>query len=112
MADHAHAMGPGMAMGASGGGCCGGMMAKMDSANARIASLTEAMNKATGSKKAGATAAVVDALVQDRLAMQGMMHEMHMQMMQGGMGGMGGMGAAGGMTGCPAPAAPAPEKKE
>jgi hypothetical protein len=95
MAGHAHAMGPGTGM--SGGGCAG-MMAKMDSSNARIASLTEAMNKATGSKKTEAMAAVINAMVQDRLAMQAMMHQMHSQMM----GGMGGMGAMGGQSGCSA----------
>ena len=87
MAGHAHAMGPGTGM--AGGGCAA-MMAKMDSSNAQIASLTEAMNKATGSKKTEAMAAVVNALVQDRLAMQEMMHQMHSHMeMMGGMGGMG-----------------------
>ncbi len=133
MAGHAHAMGP--ATGMAGGGCAA-MMAKMDSSNARIASLTEAMNKATGSKKTEAMAAVLNAMVQDRLAMQAMMHQMHSQMM-GGMGGMGGMGekpscsagmdcckgqamecckgqamdcCKGGAMSCSAPAAP--EKKE
>lgn len=93
MAGHAHAMGPGAGMAG-----CGAMMAKMDSSNARIASLTEAMNKATGSKKTEAMAAVINAMVQDRLAMQAMMHQMHSQMM----GGMGGMGAMGGQAGCSA----------
>jgi hypothetical protein len=51
------------------------------------------MNQVNGSKKTDAMAAVVDALVQDRLAMQGMMKEMHRHMMHmmmegGGMGGM------------------------
>lgn len=92
MSGHAHAMGPGTGM--AGGGCAA-MMAKMDSSNVRIASLTEAMNSATGSKKTEAMAAVVNALVQDRLAMQGMMHQMHSQM-------MGGMGAMGGASGCSA----------
>jgi len=122
MGGHAHAMGPGMAMGEGGGGCAA-MMAHMDSANARIATLTETMNKASGSKKTEAMAAVVNAMVQDRLAMQGMMHEMHShmeQMMKGGMGGMSGMaGCSAGMEcckgagmSCGAAAAPAPEKKE
>jgi hypothetical protein len=104
------------------------MMAKMDSANARIASLTEAMNKATGSKKTEAMAAVVNAMVQDRLAMQSMMHEMHSHMeMMGGMSGMAAKSACsagmecckgqamdcckGEAGSCSAPAA-APEKKE
>jgi hypothetical protein len=83
------------------------------------------MNKATGNKKTEAMAAVINAMVQDRLAMQAMMHQMHSQMM-GGMGGMGGAaGCSAGMecckgqamdcckagaTSCSAPAAP--EKKE
>ena len=73
MAGHAHTTAPGAGM----GGGCASMLAKMESANARIASLTEAMNKATGSKKTDAMAAVLNAMVQDRLAMQSMMHEIH-----------------------------------
>jgi len=75
------------------------MMAQMDSANAQLATLTEAMNKASGGKKTEAMAAVINALVQDRLRMQGMMKMMHehMEKMMGGMGGMGSMGGMGGM---------------
>ena len=134
MAGHAHAMGPGMG---AGGGCggsgecpCMAMMAKMDSANTQIADLTAAMNKASGSKKTEAMAAVVNAMVQDRLMMQGMLKMMHShmeKMMMGGMEGMGGMGGmmggngacAPGMdcckgdgTGCGAAASPAPAPKE
>lgn len=94
MAGHAHAMGPGTGMAG-----CAAMMAKMDSSNARIAALTDAMNKATGSKKTEAMATVLNALVQDRLAMQSMMHEMHSHMM-GGMGGMAAMGCTGEKPGC------------
>ncbi len=131
MAGHAHAMGPAMGAGESCGmeDCeCKAMMAKMDSAAARLAALTETMNKASGNKKVEAMAAVVNALVQDRAAMQQMMQKMHMHMMHmmmggkgemGGMGGMGGMGAMGGMHGkadCPAgqtcPAAAAPAQQE
>jgi hypothetical protein len=139
MAGHAHAMGPGMgAGGGCGGECpCMAMMAKMDSANVQIADLTAAMNKASGNKKMEAMAAVVNAMVQDRLMMQGvvkMMHEHMKQMMMGGMegmegmGGMGGMGGKGGMMGgkgecspgmecckgegCAAAGAPAPAPKE
>ena len=97
MAGHAHAMGP--ATGA-GGGCGGGgencpcmaMMAKMDSANVQIAALTEAMNKASGSKKTDAMAALLNAMVQDRLMMQGLVKMMHTHMEKQMMGGMGGMG--------------------
>jgi hypothetical protein len=106
MAGHAHAMGPGMG---AGGGCggsgecpCMAMMAKMDSANSQIADLTAAMNKASGNKKMDAMAAVVNAMVQDRLMMQGMVKMMHahmQQMMMGEMEGMGGMGGMGGMMG-------------
>ena len=104
MPAHAHAMGPGAAMGGDMAGCTA-MMAQMDSANARLAALTETMNKASGSKKTDATAAVVNALIQDRLVMQKHMHEMMMHMM-GGMGDMGGMsGCSAGATGCSAPAA-------
>jgi len=109
------------------------MMAKMDSANVQIADLTAAMNKASGNKKMDAMAAVVNAMVQDRLMMQGMVKMMHAhmkQMMMGGMEmeGMGGMGGMGGMMGgkgecspgmecckgegCAAAAAPAPAPKE
>lgn len=121
-AGHAHAMGPAMGAGGSCGDgecACKAMMARMDSANARLAALTETMNKASGSKKTEATAAVVDALVQDRLAMQGMMKEMHQHMMHmmmegGGMGGMGGMmhpkpDCPAGQA-CGAAAAPAPKE--
>jgi len=97
------------------------MMARMDSSNARLATLTEAMNKATGSKKTEAMAAVINAMVQDRLAMQAMMHQMHshMESMMGGMGEMGAKSACSagmdcckaGATSCSAAAA-APEKKE
>ena len=128
MPAHAHAMGPGADMGGDMAGCKV-MMAQMDSANAKLAALTETMNKASGSKKTDAMAAVVNALIQDRLAMQKQMHEMHMHMMggmgeMGGMGGMGGMGATAGCsagmecckpgaTGCSAPAAaPDAGKKE
>jgi len=104
MAGHAHAMGP--ATGA-GGGCGGGgencpckaMMAKMDSANVQIADLTEKMNKASGSKKTEAMAALLNALVQDRLMMEGVLKMMHAHMEKQMMGGMGGMGAMGGMGG-------------
>lgn len=124
MAGHAHAMGPGMG---AGGGCggsgecpCMAMMAKMDSANAQIADLTAAMNKASGSKKTEAMAAVVNAMVQDRLMMEGLLKMMHahmQKMMMGGMEGMGGMNGmecckgAGG-AGCGAAATPAPAPKE
>ncbi len=98
MAGHAHAMGPAMGAGGCGGGgenCpCKAMMAKMDSANVQIADLTEKMNKASGSKKTEAMAALLNALVQDRLMMQGLVKMMHTHMegqMMGGMGGMGGM---------------------
>ena len=121
MAGHAHTMAPGAGMGSG----CASMMAKMDSANARIASLTEAMNKATGGKKTEAMAAVLNAMVQDRLAMQAMMHEMHSHTeMMGGMGAKSACSAGmecckgqamdcckGQGTSCSAPAA-APEKKE
>jgi len=130
MAGHAHAMGPGMGAGGCGGAenCpCKAMMAKMDSANVQIAELTEKMNKASGSKKTEAMAALLNALVQDRLMMQGVVKMMHTHMekqMMGGMGGMGGMmgekaacapgsdccKAAGG-AGCGAAAA-APDPKE
>lgn len=141
MAGHAHAMGPGMG---AGGGCggsgecpCMAMMAKMDSANAQIADLTAAMNKASGSKKTEAMAAVVNAMVQDRLMMEGLLKMMHahmQKMMMGGMEGMGGMGGMNGMggsmggngacspgmecckgaggAGCGAAASPAPAPKE
>ncbi len=138
MAGHAHNMGPGMGAGGCGGECpCMAMMAKMDSANIQIADLTAAMNKASGSKKTEAMAAVVNAMVQDRLMMQGMLKMMHAhmeKMMMGGMGGMEGMGGMGGMggmkggqgecapgtdcckaaggAGCGAAAAPAPAPKE
>ena len=130
MAGHAHAMGPAMGAGAGcgGGDCaCMAMMAKMDSANTQIAELTAAMNKASGSKKTEAMAALLNAMVQDRLAMQGMLKMMHSHMeaqMMGGMGGMGGMSGMGGMPGmaekpacapgmsCGAAAAPAPAPKE
>lgn len=137
MAGHAHAMGPAMGAGGCGGGenCpCKAMMAKMDSANVQIADLTEKMNKASGSKKTEAMAALLNALVQDRLMLQGMVKMMHTHMekqMMGGMGGMnGGHGAgaqgmdccksgaqamdcckAAGGAGCCA-AAPAPAPKE
>ena len=123
-AGHAHAMGPSMGGGSCGDGecACKAMMARMDSANARLAALTETMDKASGSKKTEAMAAVVDALVQDRLAMQGMMKQMHEHMMHMMMGGgeMGGMGGMGGMMhpkpdcpagqACGAAAAPAPKE--
>jgi hypothetical protein len=139
MAGHAHAMGPAMGAGAGCGGesCpCMAMMAKMDSANTQIAELTEKMNKASGSKKTEAMAALLNAMVQDRLTMQGMLKMMHSHMekqMMGGMGQMGGMGGMGGMgamagnaacapgmdcckaaggAGCGAAAAPAPAPKE
>lgn len=104
MAGHAHAMGPGMGAGGCGGeNCpCMAMMAKMDSANVQIADLTEKMNKASGSKKTEAMAALLNALVQDRLMMQGLVKMMHTHMekqMMGGMGGMCGMGGMGGMGG-------------
>ena len=104
MAGHAHAMGPAMAGGCGGSGeCpCMAMMAKMDSANAEIADLTAAMNKASGGKKTEAMAAVVNAMVQDRLMMEGLLKMMHahmQKMMMGGMEGMGGMGGMGGMNG-------------
>lgn len=105
MADHAHPMGPGMGAGGDyggGGECpCMAMMAKMDSANVQIADLTAAMNKASGNKKMEAMAAVVNAMVQDRLMMQGMVKMMHahMKQMMGGMEGMEGMGAMGGKGG-------------
>jgi len=115
MPAHGHAMGPGAAMGGEMAGCKT-MMAQVDSANARLAALTETMNKASGSKKTDATAAVVNALIQDRLAMQKHMHEMMMHMM-GGMGDMEGMAGMdcckAGATGCSAPAAaPDAGKKE
>ncbi|MEZ4412115.1 MAG: hypothetical protein R2910_03930 [Gemmatimonadales bacterium] len=131
MAGHAHAMGPGMGAGGGcgGGGECPGMaiMAKMDSANAQIADLTAAMNAASGSKKTEAMAALLNAMVQDRLMMEGMLKLMHAhmeKMMMGGMGGMKGMGGNGacspgmecckgaGGAGCGAAATPAPEQKE
>ncbi len=141
MAGHAHGMGPGMGAGMGCGGSgecpCMAMMAKMDSANVQIADLTEAMNKASGNKKMEAMAAVVNAMVQDRLMMQGMLKMMHQhlkQMMMGGMESMegmkemGGMGGEGGMmggkgacspgmdcckgAGCGAAAAPSPAPKE
>ena len=55
-------------------------MAKMDSANVQIAELTEKMNKASGSKKTEAMAALLNALVQDRLMMQGVVKMMHTHM--------------------------------
>ena len=95
MAGHAHAMGPATGAGGCGGGgadCpCKAMMAKMDSANVQIADLTEKMNKASGSKKTDAMAALLNALVQDRLMMQGMVKMMHTHMEKQMMGGMGGM---------------------
>lgn len=132
MAGHAHAMGPGMGAGGCGSGeCpCMEMMAKMDSANAQIADLTAAMNKASGSKKTEAMAAVVNAMVQDRLMMEGLLKMMHahmQKMMMGGMEGMGGMNGMGGNgacspgmecckgsggAGCGAAATPAPAPKE
>ncbi len=119
MAGHAHAMGPGAA--GSCGDMCAAMMARMDSANARLATLVEAMNAAKGSKKTDAMAAVINAMAQDRLEMQSMMKMMHehmMGMMHGGMGGMGaggcqpGMPCCQGQAGCAAPPAAAPDKKE
>ena len=103
MAGHAHAMGPAMGAGGCGGGgenCpCKAMMAKMDSANVQIAALTETMNKASGSKKTDAMAALLNAMVQDRLMLQGMVKMMHThmekQMMGGGMMGGHGAGAQG-----------------
>jgi hypothetical protein len=106
MAGHAHAMGPAMGAGGCGSGenCpCKAMMAKMDSANVQIAELTEKMNKASGSKKTEAMAALLNTLVQDRLMMQGMLKMMHTHMekqMMGGMGGMGGMHDMGGKPAC------------
>ena len=105
MAGHAHAMGPGMGAGGFGGAenCpCKAMMAKMDSANVQIAELTEKMNKASGSKKTEAMSALLNALVQDRLMMQGVVKMMHTHMekqMMGGMRGKGGMGDMGAMDG-------------
>jgi len=126
MAGHAHAMGPAMAAGEGCGGmedcACMALMAKMDSANARLAALTEAMDKASGSKKTEAMAAVVNALVADRATMQQMMQKMHHHMMEQMMGGKGGMGGMGGMMhgkadcpagqACPAAASPADTPKE
>jgi len=117
MGGHAHAMGP--TTGAGGcGEMCAGMMARMDSANAQITTLTDAMNKAKGDKqKVEAMTALLNVLVQQRLQMQSAMQMMHQHMehmMHGGMGGMNGMAhCADGGKGCAPPAAPpAADKKE
>jgi hypothetical protein len=63
-------------------------MRMMDSANARLDTLVQRMNRATGSAKVAAMAQVINELVAQRRAMQTHMREMmqsHGRMMGGGM---------------------------
>lgn len=90
-----------------GGGMDHAMMMRMDSLGARLDSLTKVMNRASGSRKVDAMAAVLTTLVSDHREMQRHMHERMMRehgMGGGGMaGGMehGAMGAGPGMADCP-----------
>lgn len=56
------------------------MMARMDSLDARLDSLTGVMTRATGTRKVNAMSAVVTALVAQHLGMRRMMHEHMMGM--------------------------------
>jgi hypothetical protein len=57
------------------------MMARMDSLDARLDSLTRVMASASGTRKINAMSAVLSALVAQHLAMHRMMHEHMMGMM-------------------------------
>ena len=66
---------------AAGGGMGMGSRSMMpDSAQARLDSLVEAMNRATGNKKVPAMAAVINQLVVERRAMHERMRAMHEHM--------------------------------
>ena len=118
MAGPGHQMGPGAGMMSAEHKA---MMARMDSMEARLATLVAEMNAASGSKKTNATAAALTQLVANHTAMRAHMHQM---MMAGPMGaGMGAGGMACGADGgdcckdgcCCKPGAaetPRPEKKE
>jgi hypothetical protein len=80
------------------------MMARMDSMEARLATLVAEMNAASGSKKTNATAAALTQLVANHTAMRGHMQQMMMSGPMGaGMGagmGPGGMACGAGAGGC------------
>jgi len=99
MGAHAHQMGPGAGMMSAEHKA---MMARMDSMEARLATLVAEMNAASGSKKTNATAAALTQLVANHTAMRQHMHEMMMAKPMGaGMGaGMGGGMACGADGGC------------
>jgi hypothetical protein len=93
MAGHGHQMGPGAGMMSAEHKA---MMARMDSMEARLATLVAEMNAASGSKKTNATAAALTQLVANHTAMRAHMQQMMMAgPMSAGMGA--GMGA-GAMT--------------
>ena len=125
MAGHGHQMGPGAGMISAEHKA---MMARMDSMEARLATLVAEMNAASGSRKTNATAAALTQLVANQTEMRQHMHAMMASGEKGdGMGGHAGGMACGGEAGgcckdgcCCKPGAamgcaagsPPPEKKE
>lgn len=63
---------------------CAAMMKQQEQQDAKLQSLVDTMNKATGQAKVDAMAAVITELVAQRNAMRGEMHEMMMHHMSGG----------------------------